>query len=101
LKKGALLSAASSDLLLAWMQEAKTGQGRLRAGFAAQTVLAHKTGTSIEFDGVRLATNDIGLATFPNGRTIAIVAFLASAPGSNETRDAILAACARAATKTN
>jgi hypothetical protein len=63
--------------------------------------LAHKTGTSLEFDGVRLATNDIGLATFSDGRTIAIVAALANAPGSDETRNAILAACARAAAEAN
>jgi beta-lactamase class A len=101
LKKGDLLSAASTDLLLGWMREAVTGQGRLRAGFSSKTVLAHKTGTSETFEGVSLATNDIGLATLPDGRTLAIVAFLANAPGSDETRDATLAACARLAAKSN
>jgi beta-lactamase class A len=83
------------------MREAVTGQGRLRAGFSSKTVLAHKTGTSETFEGVSLATNDIGLATLPDGRTLAIVAFLANAPGSDETRDATLAACARLAAKSN
>lgn len=101
LKKGDLLSTGSTDLLLGWMREARTGQGRLRAGFSSKTVLAHKTGTSLTFEGVSLATNDIGLATLPDGRTLAIVAFLANAPGSAETRDAIIADCARLAAKSN
>lgn len=101
LKKGELLTTASTDLLLGWMREAKTGQGRLRAGFPSQTALAHKTGTSLTFEGVTLATNDIGLATLPDGRTLAIVAFLANATGSDEARNALLAACARVAAQSN
>jgi beta-lactamase class A len=97
LKKGDLLTSASTDLLLEWMHEAKTGQGRLQAGFPSQTVLAHKTGTSPTFEGVTLATNDMGIATLPDGRTLAIVAFLANATGSAEARDGVLAACARVA----
>jgi beta-lactamase class A len=101
LKKGELLTAASTDLLLGWMREARTGQGRLSAGFSSKTTLAHKTGTSSMFEGVRLATNDIGLATLPNGRTLAIAVFLANAPGTDQARDAILAACARVAATSN
>jgi len=101
LKKGDLLTASSTDLLLGWLREVKTGLGRLRAGFSTQTVLAHKTGTSLTFEGVTLATNDIGLATLPGGRTLAIVVFLANASGSDEARNAFLAACARVAAGSN
>ncbi len=101
LEKGQLLTASSTELLLEWLREVKTGLGRLRAGFSTQTVLAHKTGTSLTFDGVALATNDIGLATLPDGRTLAIVVFLANASGSDETRNAVLAACARVAAGSN
>jgi beta-lactamase class A len=99
LKKGELLSAASTDRLLGWLGEVKTGQGRLKAGFASQTALAHKTGTSSTYEGVTLATNDIGLATLPDGRTLAIAVFLGNAQGSDEARSALIAACARVASK--
>jgi beta-lactamase class A len=99
LKKGELLTAASTDLLIGWMREAKTGQGRLRAGFPSQTALAHKTGTGETVDGVRLAINDIGLATLPDGRNLAIVVFLANTPGTDQAGDALVAACARVAAK--
>lgn len=101
LKKGDLLTTASTDLLLGWFREVKTGPGRLMAGFSSQTAWAHKTGTSLTFEGVTLATNDIGLATFRDGRTLAIAVFLANAPGSDEARNALLAACARVAAKSN
>jgi beta-lactamase class A len=101
LKKGELLSEESTKLLLGWLGEVKTGQGRLKAGFGAKTALAHKTGTSSTFDGVTLATNDIGLATLPDGRTLAIAVFLGNAEGSDEARSALIAACARVASKSS
>jgi beta-lactamase class A len=101
LKKGDLLSKASTDLLLGWLQEVKTGQDRLKAGFPSRTILAHKTGTSISFEGVAIATNDIGLATLPDGRTLAIAVFLENAPGSQESRNALIAACARVVAQSN
>jgi beta-lactamase class A len=99
LKKGELLSAASTNLLLGWLGEVKTGQSRLKAGFASQTALAHKTGTSSTYEGVTLATNDIGLATLPDGRMLAIAVFLGNAQGSDEARNGLIAACARVASK--
>lgn len=99
LKNGELLSTRSTALLLGWLGEVKTGQGRLKAGFGAKTALAHKTGTSSTYDGVTLATNDIGLATLPDGRTVAIAVFLGNAKGSDEARSALIAACARVASK--
>jgi len=99
LQKGKLLTPQSTHLLLSWMKEAVTGSERLKAGFPKKTVLSHKTGTGPVRHGVALATNDIGIATLPDGRTIAIVTFLTAATGTDESRDALLAACARAASK--
>jgi len=99
LKEGSLLSPTSTSLLFQWMNEAKTGTDRLKAGFPAKTILAHKTGTSGTFEGISLATNDIGIATLPDGRTLAIAVFLANSPAPEETRDAIIAACAKAVSK--
>lgn len=99
LKRGEVLSPASTALLLGWMEKAKTGQKRLKAGFPKGTVLAHKTGTSGIFEGLCLATNDIGIATLPDGRTLAIAVFLANSPASDDARDAFIADCARAVSK--
>jgi len=99
LKEGSLLSSTSTNLLLHLMSEAKTGTDRLKAGFPKKTVLAHKTGTSGTFEGISLATNDIGIATLPDGRTLAIAVFLGNSPAAEETRNAIIAACARTVAK--
>jgi beta-lactamase class A len=96
LQQGQLVSADSTKLLLGWMHQVSTGSARLKAGIPPGAVLAHKTGTSGECDGVTLATNDIGLATLADGRTIAIAAFLTGSPASESKREALLAACARA-----
>ncbi len=97
LQRGQLLSADSTKLLLGWMHDVSTGPGRLKAGVLGGTSLAHKTGTSGSCDGVTLATNDIGLATLPDGRTMAIVALLAGSSETESKREAILADCARTA----
>jgi len=99
LQKGQLISPQSTHLLLTWMKQAVTGEERLKAGFPRKTSLAHKTGTGPIRYGLALAINDVGIATLPDGRTLAIVTFLTAAPGTDETRDALLAACARAASK--
>jgi beta-lactamase class A len=99
LQNGKLISPQSTRQLLTWMRECATGDERLKAGFPRKTILAHKTGTGPVRYGLALAINDIGLATLPDGRTIAIATFLTAAPGTDESRDALLAACARAVTK--
>ena len=99
LQKGQLLTAQSSKLLLGWMKECVTGPDRLKAGLPSKATLAHKTGTGPIRHGVALAVNDIGLATLSDGRVIAIATFLTAAMGTEEKRDALLAACAHVATK--
>jgi beta-lactamase class A len=99
LQNGKLLTPQSTHQLLTWMRECVTGPDRLKAGFPKKTILAHKTGTGPVRYGVALAINDIGLAVLPDGRTIAIATFLTAAPGTDESRDAFLAACAHAVAK--
>ncbi|MCW3059356.1 MAG: serine hydrolase [Capsulimonas sp.] len=67
LKRGKLLSPASTAMLLGDMEAVRTGVHRLKAGLPAGVRLAHKTGTSGVFEGVSAATNDIGLITLPSG----------------------------------
>ncbi len=96
LKQGKLLSAASTATLLNWMKHCTTGEDRLRAGLPPKTVLEHKTGTSGVFEGLSLATNDMGIITLPDGRILAIAVFLANSPASEKAREKIIADCARA-----
>lgn len=96
LARGALLSKASTEHLLGVMRRTRTFPTRLRAGVPADWTVAHKTGTSDDFDGLNGVTNDVGILTTPDGRTIAIAVFLAESRRPATERDAALAAAARA-----
>ena len=77
-----------------------TGPHRLKAGLPEGAALAHKTGTSRTVDGVTDATNDVGLFTVPDGRRVAIAAFVHASPANEVTREATIAALARLAYET-
>jgi beta-lactamase class A len=51
LKRGELLSRASTDYMLGLMGEARTGNSRLRGGLTRGWTLAHKTGTGPDWRG--------------------------------------------------
>jgi beta-lactamase class A len=97
LQAGRLLSPASTDLLLQIMRGSPTGPARLKAGLPKGSALAHKTGTSATSLGINMATNDIGLATLPDGRVVAIAAYLSGSEKPAASRERILAEAARAA----
>ena len=75
LKRGELLSAASTTRLLRLMEETTTGPQRLKAGLPTGWSLAHKTGSGGEYEGSTLVANDIGLLTSPDGRSYAVAVF--------------------------
>jgi beta-lactamase class A len=91
LAQGHYLSLDSTNEMLLLLSYAQTGSGRLRAGLPPGTALAHKTGTSDTFGDTTDATNDAGILTYPDGRRVVIVAFLAAARGDSASRDAVLA----------
>jgi beta-lactamase class A len=91
------LSAAANDFLVHTLANSITGPDRLRAGLPADTVLAHKTGTSGEHNGKAEATNDIGLVTLPDGRHLAVAVFVTDARANEATRDRVIARIGRAA----
>jgi len=101
LDRGTILSARSRAMLLAAMAASMTGPARLRAGVPPGTRVAHKTGTSQAFDvpapGVRLAVNDAGIVTLPNGDRFAIAVFIAGSRAALEEQEALIARMARAA----
>jgi beta-lactamase class A len=94
LQGGQLLSPASTQHLLRLMAE-QTVPNRLRAGVPHGVRFADKTGTSGTQRGRTAAYNDIGIMTWPDGRTVIIAAFLGDSPASGKERDALFAELAR------
>jgi beta-lactamase class A len=76
LKRGQLLSSASTKHLLDVMSHTKTGANRLKGGLAPGWVLNHKTGTGQELEGKQAGYNDIGILTAPDGRSYAIAVMI-------------------------
>ena len=67
LKRGDLLSPASTKRLLSIMAATRTGKARVRAALAPGWSWSHKTGTGQELQGRIGGINDIGLLTAPDG----------------------------------
>lgn len=67
LKRGELLSAASTQRLLNTMGSTKTGAMRVRAALKPGWRWSHKTGTGQNFQGRVGGINDIGILTAPDG----------------------------------
>lgn len=95
LAQGQILSEASTEHFLGVMRRTRTFPTRLRAGAPSEWTVAHKTGTSSDFDGLNAVTNDVGVFTTSDGRTVAIAVFLAESRRVASERDAVLAAVAR------
>ena len=93
---GDLLSDESTRHFLGVMRRTRTFPTRLRAGVPETWQVAHKTGTSDDFDGLNAVTNDVGLLIAPDGAVIPIAAFLARSRQDSTRRDATIAAAARA-----
>jgi beta-lactamase class A len=76
LKRGELLSPASTARLLTIMSNTRTGKNRLRGGLRPGWTLAHKTGTGQILGGVQAGYNDIGILTAPDGRSYAVAVLI-------------------------
>ena len=72
LKRGELLSPASTARLLSIMGQTQTGKLRVRAALAPGWDWNHKTGTGQAFGGRIGGINDIGLLTAPDGSVYAM-----------------------------
>ena len=88
---------ASWSLLLRYMADSIPGDKRLKGKLPKGTTVAHKTGTSGTQNGVTAATNDIGLVSLPNGRTLAIAVFVSDSKADEKTRESVIAEITRAA----
>jgi beta-lactamase class A len=96
LSGGDLLSRASTRLLLGLMSTT-TSPRRLAGGLPPEAVLSHVSGISPTDLGLTPVTNDMGLVTLPNGRRLAIAAFLAGSTATAGQRDGLMAQAAHLA----
>jgi beta-lactamase class A len=76
LKRGELLSSASTARLLDIMSHTHTGPNRLKGGLQPGWTLSHKTGTGQELGGIQAGYNDIGILTAPDGRSYAVAVMI-------------------------
>lgn len=89
------LSPEHTALLLQWMQSSV--KPRLQLDLPADTLVAHKAGTSGVDAGIAHATNDIGLITLPDERRLAIAVFITDSRADETARERVIARIARAA----
>jgi beta-lactamase class A len=96
LKRGELLSRASTDFMLGLMEEARTGAMRMHAAVPSGWTLAHKTGTGPDWRGASVGINDVGLLTAPDGRTYAVAVMIRQTTRPPSARHAIMQNVVRA-----
>ena len=96
LKKGELLSAASTDKLLRIMSNTRTGPRRLKGGLAPGWTLAHKTGTGQVLGSTQSGYNDIGIITGPDGRSYSLAVFIRKTTAPIPTRMTLMQNVTRA-----
>jgi beta-lactamase class A len=97
IQTGRGMSVPHRERLLRWMRETRTGVNRIRAGSPGDAVVADKTGTDGTRNGLTRATNDIGLVTMPDGRTVAIAIFIKDSRADAAARERAIARLTAAA----
>jgi beta-lactamase class A len=90
LKRGELLSPASTARLLSIMGNTKTGANRLKGGLKPGWSLSHKTGTGQTLGPVQAGYNDIGVLTAPDGRSYAVAVMIKRTSTPLPTRMALM-----------
>ena len=88
---GDALSAKSRAQLKAWLVANKTGDTRLRAGVPAGWIVGDKTGA-----GGRGTNNDVGILWPPGRAPLVVSVYLTECEASMESRNAAIAAVAKA-----
>ena len=96
LKRGELLSPASTAKMLDIMASTETGPMRLKSGLPEGWSIAHKTGTGQDLADLGTGYNDVGLITAPDGHVYAVAAMIASTRETIPERQAVMGDVARA-----
>lgn len=90
------LSDTMSRFLMNLMIESTNSPKRIKGLLPAETVVAHKTGTSGSNNkGITAAVNDIGIITLPDQRHIAIAVFITNSSEAFDTNERIIARIAK------
>ncbi len=95
LKRGEMLSPASTSILISTMSEAKTGPQRIKGGVPSGWHYAHKTGTGQELGGRSTGFNDVGIMTAPDGSSYALAVMIGSTTVSIPERWALMQSVSR------
>ena len=96
LRDGELLAPPYRDTLMRRMAETATGPDKLRAGLPDGVRLAHKTGSSDRTpEGIKIADNDMGIVTLPDGRSYCIAVFVCDSPMDDAANAAVIARISR------
>lgn len=95
---GRLLNRENTTRLAGWMTRGNNPASRIVAGVPAGTPVGHKTGTWNSEDGAaRIAVNNVGVVTLPDGRGhLAMALFVRSSPRPLPEIDRAMAALTRA-----
>jgi beta-lactamase class A len=96
LKKGQLLSPASTQHMLEILGDTETGARRLKGGLPEGWVIQHKTGTGQEMDPRVTGWNDVGIITAPDGRAYSVAVMIGDTTAPLGTRIALFQKVARA-----
>ena len=96
LRRGELLSPASTQRLISIMSQTRTGANRLKGGLAPGWRLAHKTGTGQVLGSTQAGYNDIGILTSPDGRHYAVAVMIGRTSTPLGTRMAMMQDLTRA-----
>jgi len=86
-----ILSRTSQEFLWKTMVETSTGLKRMKYLLPTNTIVAHKTGTSGDKDGVTAAINDMGIIQLPNGNQIALCVFVSNSKENFQSSEQIIA----------
>ncbi|PCD04472.1 serine hydrolase [Sphingomonas spermidinifaciens] len=90
LRRGELLSPASTAYLIGVMESSRTGHARLRASVPPGWRLAHKTGTGQDLMGRTAGFNDVGILTAPDGRAYSIAVMIGDTSRPTQERQKLM-----------
>ncbi|UIR57383.1 class A beta-lactamase, subclass A2 [Sphingobacterium sp. SRCM116780] len=94
---GKVLKKETTAYLYQIMVETSRGITWMKAGLPAGTELAHRTGISSTNDqNLRVALNDVGIVTLPNGKHVILSVFLKDITETREDTEKIVADITRA-----
>ncbi|MGE4431337.1 MAG: serine hydrolase [Sphingobium sp.] len=96
LKRGEMLSTASTNYLLSTMAGARTGPQRIKGGVPAGWSYAHKTGTGQDLAPRSTGYNDVGVMTAPDGTSYAVAVMIGSTTVPIPERWALMQGVSRA-----